>query len=170
MPSSLHHTKHTKHAHATRVHNTHSTVMALHTLNNTVAEEFNQMAPPCANNQCSTIIMFIANYIKERKAYTTYKNQTSPQRQLKTGVPQGSDLSPTLFNIYTANIPPHRAPVQVMAYPDDITIHIYTHKHNKPINTYNHTYIKFLPGQTKQSHTKSRQNNLYSVHSRPCSI
>ena len=31
-----------------------STVTALHTLNNTVAKGFNQMAPPCANNHCST--------------------------------------------------------------------------------------------------------------------
>ena len=32
----------------------HSTVTALHTLNNTVVKGFNQMAPPCANNHCST--------------------------------------------------------------------------------------------------------------------
>ena len=32
----------------------HSTVTALHTVNNTVAKGFNQIAPPCANNHCST--------------------------------------------------------------------------------------------------------------------
>ena len=35
-----------------------------------------------------TINKFIANYIKGRKAYTTYRNHTSSQRQFKTGVPQ----------------------------------------------------------------------------------
>ena len=90
------------------------------------------------------IIKSIANYIKGRKAYTTYINHTFSQRQLKPGVPQGGFLSPTLFNIYTADIPPPRAPVQVMAYVDDITI---TSTHTR--NTYNHTYIKFLPGQNK---------------------
>ena len=45
-PSSLHNSKHTKHTHATRVKTQHSTVTALHTLNNTVAVGFNQMAPP----------------------------------------------------------------------------------------------------------------------------
>ena len=35
---------------------------------------------------------------------------------------QGGVLSPTLINIYTADIPPPRAPVHVMAYADDITI------------------------------------------------
>ena len=34
---------------------------------------------------------------------------TSSQRQFKTGVPLGGILSPKLFNIYTADIPPPRA-------------------------------------------------------------
>ena len=99
----------------------HSTVTALHTLNNTVAKGFNQMAPHSRTitvaldmskafdtinihtlirkllqtNIPGTIIKFIANYIKGRKAYTTYRNHTSKQRQFKTGVPQGDVLSPT---------------------------------------------------------------------------
>ena len=70
----------------------------------------------------STIIKLIANYIKGHKANTAYKKHTSSQRLFKTVVPQGGVLSPTLFNIYTADIPPPRAPVQDMAYADDITI------------------------------------------------
>ena len=88
-----------------------------------------------------TIIKFITNYIKGRKAYTTYRNHTSSHRQFKTGVPQGGVLSPTLFNIYTADIPPPRAPVQVMAYADDITItstHISTCAARKYIQPYLH--------------------------------
>ena len=96
----------------------------------------------------STIIKFIANYIKN----------TSSQRQFKTGVPQGGVLSLTLFNIYTADIPPPGAPVQVIAYADDITItstHTSTSATNKYIQPYLHTDFAW----TKQSHTKSRQNN-----------
>ena len=126
----------------------HSTVTALHTLNNTVAKVFNHMAPPARTitvaldmskafdtinihtlirkllqtNIPGTIIKFIANYIKGCKAYTTYINHTSKHRQFKTGVPQGGVLSLTLFNIYTTDLPPPSAPVQVMAYADDITI------------------------------------------------
>ena len=99
-----------------------------------------------------TIIKFIANYIKERKAYTTYRNHTSSQCQFKTGVPQGGSLSPTLFNIYTADIPPPRAPVQVMAYADDITItsaHISTSAAKKCIQPYLHTVFVW-----------TKQNNL----------
>ena len=74
--------------------------------------------------QC-TLIKFIANYTNERKAYTIYINHTSSQGHFKTGVPQDGVLLPTLFNIYTADIPPPRSPVQVMTYANDI----YTHKH-----------------------------------------
>ena len=102
-------------------------------------------------------IKFITNYIKGRKVYTTYRNHTSSQPQFKTGVPQGCILSPTLFNIYTAYIPPPRALVQVMAYADDITI-TSTHTSTSAANKYIQSYL--------QSHTKSRQNNVYSVHSR----
>ena len=169
----------------------HSTVTTLHTLNNTVAKGFNQMVPSARTitvaldmsksfntinihtlnrkllqiNIPGTIIKFIANYIKGRNAFTTYINRTSPQHQFKPGVPQGGVLSPTLFNIYTTDIPPPRAQVQVMAYADDITI-TYTH-------TYIHTTIptySFCLYKTKQYHTKSRLNNLPSVHSRPCRI
>ena len=160
----------------------HSTVTALHILNNTVAKRFNQINPSARTitvaldmskvfdtinihtlirkllqtNIPGTIIKFIANYIKGRKAYTTYRNHTSKQRQFKISVPQGGVLSPTLFNIYTSDLPPPSAPVQVTACADDITSHPHTQERMQPRNTYNHT--------------KSRQNNLHSVHTRPCRI
>ena len=120
-------------------------------------------------NILGTIIKFIADYIKGRKVYTTYRNRTSRQRQFKTGVPHGGILSPTLFNIYTSDLPPPSAPVQVMAYADDITsTHTSTSAANKCIQP--HLQKVFCLDNTKQSHTKSRQNNLHSVHARSCRI
>ena len=96
------------------------------------------------------IIEFIANYIKGRKAYTTYINHTSSQRQFKTGVPKGGVLSPTLFNIYTTNIPLPRSQVQVMAYADDITI-TSTHTSTRVAKKYIKPYLHKVFAWTKQN-------------------
>ena len=148
----------------------HSTVTALHTLNNTVAKGFNQMVHSARTITVAldmskafdtinihtlirkllqtsipgTIIKFIANYIKGRQAYTTYINHTSKQRQFKTGVPQGGVLSPTP---QTYHQPVHR----FRSWPTQTTSqsHPHTQVRVQPRNTYNHTYIKFLSGQNK---------------------
>ena len=97
-----------------------------------------------------TIIKFIANYIKGRKSYTTYRNHTSIQRQFKTVVLQGSILSPTLFDIYTGDLPPHIAPVQVMVYADDITI-TSTHTITSTAKKYIQPYLHKVCAWTKQN-------------------
>ena len=97
-----------------------------------------------------TIIKFIANYIKGCKAYTTYINHTFKQRQFKTGVPQGDVLSPTLFNICTSDLPPPSAPVQVMAYADDITI-TSTHTRTTAAKKYIQPYLHKVFSWTKQN-------------------
>ena len=154
----------------------HSTVTVLHTLINTVAKGFDQMAPlartiTVALNMSKafdtinihtlirkllqtkspgTIIKFIGNYIKGRTSYIKYINHTSSQRQFKTGVPQGSVLSPTLFNIYTVDIPQPRAPVQIMAYADDITI-TYTHTSTSAAKKYIQPYLHKVLAWTKRN-------------------
>ena len=89
----------------------------------------------------STVIKFIANYIKGRKPYTTFRNHKSTQRQVKAGVPQGGVLSPTLFNTYTADIPTPTAPIKVMLYADDIIIITSTHNRMSAARRYIQPYL-----------------------------
>ena len=117
----------------------HYTVRELYIFSNRVEKGFNQMARPALDMSrafdtinilirelqptriSGTIIKLIANYIKGQKAYTTYINHTSIQRQFKTGVPQCGVLSPTLLT-FTADLHTQRASVQDRYYADDITI------------------------------------------------
>ena len=48
--------------------------------------------------------------------------------------------------------------------------HPHTQARVQPRNIYNHTYITFCLDKTKQSHTKSSQNNLHSIRARPSRI
>ena len=110
-----------------------------------------------------TIIKFIANYIKGRNAYTTYRKHTSIQRQFKTGVPQGGILSPTLFNIYTSDLPPPSAPVQ--AYADDITI-TFTHTSTSVAKKYIQPYVQKVVAWTKQNNLIQNPDKQLGVCSR----
>ena len=67
------------------------------------------------------IIKFIANYIKGQQACTQYNSTLSKLKQINTGL-QGGVFSPTLFNIYTSEIPLPPEDVRITTYADDITI------------------------------------------------
>ena len=151
----VHHRQHPTHLHATLLQkqplNKNST--ALHNINNPIATGFNQNKPPERTITVAldmskavdtvnihilthklhqtqiphTIIKYIVNYIKGRKAYTTFRHKTSTQLQFKNCVPQGGVLSPTLFNIYTSDTPTPQAPVKLTTYADDINT--LRHKH-----------------------------------------
>ena len=69
-----------------------------------------------------TIIKWLTNYLRGRKVYTTYKDQISSQDAIHFGVPQGSIISPALFNAYIRDIPDPPANIHIISYADDITI------------------------------------------------
>ena len=114
-PFSLHNIKHKKHTHATRVQNT-----TLYSDGTTLIKQHRskgvQPNGPMHNAEVNIKLH------QWTQSLTTYRNNTSTQRQVKTSVPQSGVLSSKLFKIYTADLPPPRAPVQVMAYADSITI------------------------------------------------
>jgi len=72
-------------------------------------------------NLSPTIKKFIANYIRGRKAQTVYNNIKSKKQNIKSGVPQGGVLSPSLFNLYLSDLPKAPSNVIIAAYADDLT-------------------------------------------------
>ena len=100
-----------------------------------------------------TIMKFTENYIKGCKASTPYRNHHNVNSNLEGGV-----HSPTLYNIYTADILPPRAPVQVMVYADNMTI-TSTQTGTNAANKYIQPYLHKVFAWTK-----------HSVHFRPCRI
>ena len=119
----------------------HSTLTALHTL----------------NKQCST--RYKQSFRHNKHTHTNQQaatDQDSRQnhyvnRKLHQGTQSLHNIEITLLITSIQNWHSTRAPVQVMAYADDITItSTHTQARVLPRNTYNHTYVKFLPGQNKK--------------------
>ena len=64
---------------------------------------------------------FLNNFITEREAKIKIGNFTGPSFPLSAGVPQGSSISPTLYSIYTNDIPEPAVDCTTVQYADDIT-------------------------------------------------
>ena len=140
----------------------HSTV-TVHTLNNTVAKGFNQMAPPertitvaldmskafdtinihtlisklLQTRIPDTIIQFMANCIMRRKAYTTQRNHTlNVNSKLVFHKVASFYQHYSTFTLQTYHYPEHR----FRPWPTQMTSpsHIHTQARVQ-INTYNHT-------------------------------
>ena len=65
---------------------------------------------------------WLSNYIRNRQSVTSCKGVKSKARIVHTVVPQGSKMSPTLFNFYLADMPRPTEPVKRICYADDITV------------------------------------------------
>ena len=133
----------------------HYTVTALHTLNNTVTKGFNQMVPPARTitvaldmskafdtinihtlirkllqtNIPGTIIKFIANYIKGRKAYTTYRITHPNNVNLKLAFHNVASFHPhySIFTPQTYHHPVHR----FRSWPMQMTSQSHPHTHTR---------------------------------------
>jgi hypothetical protein len=66
-------------------------------------------------------IRTLNNYLTNRTASIRIGTYIGPPFTLKTGVPQGACLSPTLFSFYTHDIPPPLPNTDYICFADDIT-------------------------------------------------
>lgn len=75
------------------------------------------------------ITKIIQNFLKNRQFSVRLNGHTSKKFDMDEGMPQGSVISPQLFNIYIHDIPIDKN-IQITQFADDITLH-YTHKNPK---------------------------------------
>ena len=155
----------------------HSTTTVLNNIVTTIAEGFNQKPPPSRTvlvsldmskafdtvnhhkltekllNHTSinpTIIKFLSNYLKGRKTFTSYNQTTSSKCHLKTGVPQGSVLSPTLFNLYTSDLPTPPPNIHLDSFADDINTYS-SHPNYRTAETTLQPYLNTIHHWTKEN-------------------
>ena len=126
----------------------HSTTSALLQLTTDIETGFNQQKPPhrtvCAaidltaafdtvshdillskiagSSLPPAITRWLSCYMRGRQAATSFRGTKSSTRIVRTAVPQGSKLSPSLFNYYIADMPRPTPPVKRVCYADDITV------------------------------------------------
>ena len=83
-------------------------------------------------NMTPKITTILCNFIQDRTAIIEWKGECSNTFELKAGFPQGAVLSPTLYNIYIALLPP---PIyqecKDIIYADDITQNVISPYKNK---------------------------------------
>lgn len=76
-------------------------------------------------NECGyegKLLDYLRNFLGRRNAYVQFKHAKSETKEIEFGVPQGSALSPELFNLYTAEMINHNENAEIIAFADDIAI------------------------------------------------
>lgn len=68
------------------------------------------------------LITLITSFLRNRTYQVRYGSKLSRKRNIEAGVPQGAVLSPTLYNLYTADIPTNLPNTRIYTYADDTAI------------------------------------------------
>lgn len=126
----------------------HSTTTALMQIQTAIADGFNHKAPPLRtimvcidlakafdsvsidllirkiNNSDlqPELVKWISNYLRGRQSRTSFQDVTSGSRTIRAGVPQGSVISPPLFNFFLSDLPTPTGNVKIVGYADDLSI------------------------------------------------
>lgn len=105
------------------------------------------------------MLMWIRDYLTERKARVTFQGHTSTDHLLQNGTPQGGVISPLLFNLLMEDIVSMKLPqfCYILSYADDLVLIV---KGAKPLDRVqlclDHITNRCKTLGLKLSHTKSK--------------
>ena len=98
------------------------------------------------------LLAWAREYLSKRKQYTVVNGELSDQANVTSGVPQGSVLGPTLFALYTGDLPEAVSSASLYMYADDTTIYCIGESVDSVTNTLNNAL--------KELEDWSSKNNL----------
>ena len=180
LPTLNEHRKLAEHQHGFRPRQ--SFVTALNELSTAIANGFNQAKPThktilvaldlskASDTVChanlldlvnkttlpGAVVRWLSIYLHGRQARTLFRDVLSSARIVRTGVPQGSVIEPTLFNFYVSDAPIPPPSLFLISYADDFTIIAVGNdivRMTYDINRYLQTLCRFLVERNLQIST-----------------
>ena len=79
------------------------------------------------------LLDWLKSYLKERQQFTDVNGSTSEMIPISFGIPQGSVLGPTLFTLFTNDLPSSVSSGSVYMFADDTTVYCISDKAEKSI-------------------------------------